>query len=103
MNSGCERQLLRVGRSGSRAKLMCGMGHGLHLAGFRLGRLGYQGQPEGQAIGSSADDDRPAGTMAHRRRAVVGYGPRNPERFISADRSEPWGVVVDPIDDRDLI
>ena len=40
---------------------------------------------------------------AHRRCAVVRSGPRNPERFLSADRSEPLEVVVDPIDDRDPI
>jgi hypothetical protein len=31
----------------------------------------------------------------------VGYGTA--ERFISADRSEPLEVVVDPIDDRDPV
>jgi hypothetical protein len=35
--------------------------------------------------------------------AVVRCGPRNPDRFLSADRSEPLEVVVDPIDDRDPI
>ena len=44
-----------------------------------------------------------AGTMAHRRCVVVRCGPRNPERFISADLSEPLEVVVDPIDDRDPV
>ena len=92
----------RAGRSGSRAKLTCGIGHGLQLPRFGLRRLGYHGQPAGRAI-SSADDDRSAGTMAHRRCAVVRRGPRNPERFLSADRSEPLEVVADPIDDRDPI
>jgi hypothetical protein len=35
--------------------------------------------------------------------AVVRCGPRNPERFLSADRPEPLEVMVDPIDDRDSI
>jgi hypothetical protein len=35
--------------------------------------------------------------------AVVRCGPPNPERFTSADRSEPLEIVVDPIDDRDPI
>jgi hypothetical protein len=84
-------------------KLMCGIGHGPQLAGFGLRGLGYQGQPAGRAICSSADDGRPAGTMAHRRCAVVRGGPQNPERFLSADRSEPLEVVIDPIDDRDPV
>jgi hypothetical protein len=41
--------------------------------------------------------------MAHRRCVIVHRGPRNPERFLSADRSEPLEVVVDPIDDRDPV
>ena len=67
--------------------LMCGIGHGLQLAGFRLGRLGYQGQPAGRAIRSLADDGRPAGTMAHRRCVVVRCGQRNTERFFRPIRA----------------
>jgi hypothetical protein len=35
--------------------------------------------------------------------AVVRGSPRNPKRYLSADRLEPLEVVVDPIDDRDPI
>ena len=45
---------------------------------FRLRRLGYQGQPAARAICSSADAARPAGTMAHRRCAVVRWGSTEP-------------------------
>jgi hypothetical protein len=71
-------------------------------------------------LGSACDvlgikDNRRAERSAHRptmtgaswggwlTAAVVRCGPRNPERFLSVDRSEPLEVVVDPIDDRDPI
>jgi hypothetical protein len=74
-----------------------------NLLGSAWDVLGIKDHQRAKRSAHLADDDRPAGTMAHRRCRVVGYGPRNPERFISADRSEPLGVVVDPIDDRDPI
>jgi hypothetical protein len=65
--------------------------------------LGIKDNRRAERSAHLADDDRPAGTMAHRRCGVVRYGPRNPERFISADRSKPLEVVIDPIDDRDPV
>jgi hypothetical protein len=74
-----------------------------NLLGSAGDLLGIKEQPVGRAICSSPADDRRAGLMAHRRCAVVRGGPQNPERFCSADRSEPLEVVVDPIHDRDPV
>ena len=65
--------------------------------------LGIKDNRRAERSAHLADDDRPAGTITHRRCVVVRCGPGNPERFLSADRSEPLEVVVDPIDDRDPI
>ena len=65
--------------------------------------LGINDNQRAKRSAHLADDDRPAGTMAHRRCGAVGSGPGTAERFISADRSEPLEVMVDPIDDRDPV
>jgi hypothetical protein len=74
-----------------------------NLLGSTYDVLGIKDNRRAERSAHLADDDRPAGTMAHCRYAVVRCSPRNPERFISADRSEPLENVVDPIDDRDPI
>jgi hypothetical protein len=74
-----------------------------NLPGSAWDVLGIKDNRRAERSVHMADDDRPAGTMAHRRCAVVRGGPQNRERFLSADRPEPLEVVIDPIDDRDPI
>jgi hypothetical protein len=74
-----------------------------NLLGSACDVLGIKDNRRAERSAHLADDARPAGTMAHRRCAVVRWGQRNPQRCISADRSEPLEVVVDPIDDRDPV
>jgi hypothetical protein len=75
------------------------------LLGSACDVLGMKDNRWAERSAHLADDDRPAGTMAHRRCGVVRCGSRNPERFIPAlpTESEPLEVVVDPIDDRDPV
>jgi hypothetical protein len=100
MNSGCEGSCSQGRSVREQGKLMCGIGHGHTLLGSVGDVLGIKDYRRAERSAHLADDDRPAGTMLT---AVVRGGPPNPERFFSADRSEPLEVVVDPIDDRDPI
>ena len=93
----------RAGRSASTASRRAGCAMASNLLASACDVLGIKDNRRAERSAHLADDDRPAGTMAHRRCAVVRCGPQNPERWISnsAYRSEPLEVVVDPIDDRD--
>jgi hypothetical protein len=74
-----------------------------NLLGSACDVLGIKDNRRAEQSAHPAHDARPAGTTAHRRCAVVRWDQRNPQRCISADRSEPLEVVVDPIDDRDPV
>jgi hypothetical protein len=82
---------------------MCGSAMAYNLLGSAGEVLGIKDNRRAERSAHLADDDRPAGTMAHGPVRVVRGGQQNPERFISADRSEPLEVVVAPIDDRDPV